>query len=170
MILISLTITINSDQKRSVGPAIRTVSSSPAPSREWQFGETRAMKCTRQVPLSVSTWLHHPCHSLYNYFFFSQSKGTLCDCSCYLTLIRNGLKSERGGQTTLLDHRNGEETSGSRGSRFPELGWRRDRSGTGSGLQDACGSRGCGTSPAGSEPRQRPRTAGFACAGVPSLG
>lgn len=63
---------------------------------------------------------------------FFQSKGTLWDSSCDLTLIRDPLKSERRGQTTLPDHRYREKTSDSRWSRFPEPGWRRDCLGTGS--------------------------------------
>lgn len=71
------------------------------------------------------------------WFVFFHSEGTLWDTSCYLTLTRNGLKSERRGQTTLVDHRSGEKTWESRGKLFPEFGW-------------------SGWAPAGREPRQRP--------------
>lgn len=54
---------------------------SPAPSREWQFGETWAVKFTRQVPLSLSTCLHHPDHSLhfliFFFLFFSEKEDSL---------------------------------------------------------------------------------------------
>lgn len=128
MIVISLTIIIKSDQKRSVGPVTQTVNSLPAPSRELQLGGTWAVKCSRQVPFRGSTSLYYSCHSL-NIFFF-QSKGTLWDSSCYLTLIRDRLKRQRRGRMTLPDHRSREKTSRSRCSRFPALGWRRDCLGT----------------------------------------
>lgn len=72
--LISLTIIIRSDQKRGVGRVTQTVNSSPALSRELQFGETWAVWSApgRSLPASPLHYTTLAAASIIFIFFFPE--------------------------------------------------------------------------------------------------